>query len=88
MHVANEALSQIADFFALFYRPLDDLVINVGDVANIGDLIATGPQPALYSIEHNQHAGMADVAVVVDRHAADIHAHLARLDGLERFLGA
>ena len=46
------------------------------------------PQVAAHHVEHHQHAGIADVEVVVDRHAAAVHAHVAGLDGLQFLLFA
>jgi hypothetical protein len=58
----------------------DDLVVDVGDVAHIGHAQAAGLEPALHHIKRHHHARMADVAQVVHRHAADIHAYMAGLD--------
>jgi hypothetical protein len=62
---------------------VDDLVVDVGDVAHVGDAMAAITQVAAHHVEHHQHAGVADVEVVVDGHAAAVHAHVAGLDGLE-----
>ena len=62
---------------------LDDLVVDVGDVAHIGHVVAARPQPAADHVEHHHHARMAEVAVVVHGHAAHVHAHLAGFDGRE-----
>jgi hypothetical protein len=43
-------------------------------------LSSAGQQPAVDDVERHHHARMADVAQVVDRDAADVHAHMARLD--------
>ncbi len=59
-------------------RATDDLVVDVGDVADIGDVVAAVAQPALHQVEGHQHAAVADVAVVVNGDAADIHAHPRR----------
>jgi hypothetical protein len=63
----------------------DDLVIDVGDVANIGDAVATGLQPTIDDVERHHHARVPHVAQVVDGHAANVHAHMTSLDGLEWF---
>ena len=62
---------------------LDDLVVDIGDVAHVGDLVAAGAQPARHDVEHHHEARMAEVTVVIDRNAANVHAHLAWNDRLE-----
>jgi hypothetical protein len=52
----------------------DDLVVDVGDVAHVGQGVAAGPQPARDHVEHHHDAGVAEMAEIVDRHAADVHA--------------
>jgi hypothetical protein len=88
LHGGDEAGSQAADGLAVLHRTTDDLVVDVGDVAHIGDLIATCAQPALHHIEGHQHAGMTDVAVVIHRHATHIQPHLARVQGFEGFFAS
>ncbi|CAM5223283.1 hypothetical protein CDEF62S_04092 [Castellaniella defragrans] len=84
MHGGDEEFGQRANRHAALHRAADDLVVDVGDVAHILHLIARSPQPALHDIEAHQHARMAQVAEVIDRHAADIHAHHAWPNRLER----
>jgi hypothetical protein len=71
--------------FAVVMGTLDDLVVDVGDIADIGDLVGAvdALQGAVDHIEHHQDPGMAQMAVVVDGHAADIHAHVVGVDGAE-----
>ena len=88
MHGRDKALGQLADGLVVVDRTLDDLVVDVGDVADISQRIAARTQPARHHIEDQHHAGMTDVAVVINRDAADIHAHTARIDRLESFLAA
>src|SRR5690606_36025137 len=45
---------------------------------------AAGFQPAPGDVESNVRARVADMAQVVDRDAADVHAHMAGLDRRER----
>ena len=86
MHGGNEAAGEAGERLAVLDGTTDDLVVDVGDVAHVGDLVATRAQPALHHVEGHQHPRMADVAVVVDRHAADIQPHPPRFEGLEVFL--
>ncbi|EHP38618.1 hypothetical protein OR16_35877 [Cupriavidus basilensis OR16] len=86
VHVADEAVGQRADGLAILRGAANDLVIDVGDVLYIGHVVAGGAQPALHHVEYHHHARMADVAIVVHRHAADIHAYTAGFDWHERLL--
>jgi hypothetical protein len=64
-----------------------DLVVDVGDVADIGDvaLALEMPQQPEQHVEHDDRARVADMGEVIDRRAADIHAHIV---GIERHEGA
>ena len=75
---ADEAFGQRLDRFPVLVGPLDDLVVDVRDVANVREAVTARAQVARDDIEHDQHAGMTEVGVVVDGHAADVHAHFAR----------
>ncbi len=63
---------------------LDDLVVHVGEVLDEFDLVTAVFQIAPDHVKHERAAGMADVAVVVDRHTTDIHSHSLRLERVER----
>ena len=80
MHGGNKAVRQGADAFTVFLRPLDDLVVDIGDIANIGHLEPFRPQPAGHHVEHHHHPGVTKVTVVVNRHPAHIHPDLAGLN--------
>ena len=71
-------------------RPRVDLVVDVGDVARIGDMAGAidMPQQAEQQVEHDDRAGIADVGEVVDGRPAHIHAHVARIARRERTFGA
>ena len=64
-----------------------DLVVDVGDVADIGDVllaIEMAQQPEQH-VEHDDRPRIADMGEVVDRRAAHIHAHDFGIDGDELF---
>ncbi|MCY1234348.1 hypothetical protein D9M72_469290 [compost metagenome] len=86
VHVLDEARGQRADGLAILGGAADDLVVDIRDVLHICHLVAGGTQPAMHHVEHHHHARVANVAVVVHRHAADIHADLAGFDGHEWLL--
>jgi hypothetical protein len=73
----DEALGERLDRFPVLVGALDDLVVDVRDVANVGDAVAALAQPASDHVEDHEHACVSQVAVVVDRHPAHVHAHLA-----------
>ena len=86
VHRGDEARRERVNGLIVFRRALDDLVVDVGDVAYIVDIVTACLEPAIHHIEHYQHARMAEVAIVVHRHAAHVHAGLARSDGHEFLL--
>ena len=66
-------------------RPRVDLVVDVGDVADVRDVlrpIDVAQQPEQH-VEHDHGPRVADMGVVVDRRPADVHANVFRIDGLE-----
>jgi hypothetical protein len=79
VHRHDHFVGQSADADVAFDRPPDNFVVDIGNIAHVCDAKTTHFQPALGDVEGHHHAGMADVAQVVNRHAADIHAHMARL---------
>ena len=86
-HDLNHFISERTDGDVALKRPLDDLVVNVGDVAHVGHTQAVDFQPALNHIKCHRHAGVTDVAQVINRHAADIHADMAGLNWGKLFQG-
>ena len=66
-----------------FLRPLDNLVVHVGNVTHIGDVVADVAQIPVNHVEDDQGPSVADVAEVIDGDPADIHPDAPRLQGLE-----
>ncbi len=68
---------------ALLNRARINLVVNVGDVAHIGDVFRTinVAQQTIEHIEHDDRARIADMRIVINRGSAHIHAHVF---GIER----
>ncbi len=85
VHGLDHARGQCVERLTVFPRPVDDLVVDIGDVAHIGQFITTETQPARHQIERNHAAAMAQVAVVVHGHPADVHAYLVAIQRLENF---
>ena len=78
-------VGQDANVDAALGRAGVDLVVDVGDVADIADMVRAidvAQQPE-QQIEDDQHAAVADMKVIIDRRAAGVDAHEARIDRLE-----
>ena len=84
----DEAVAQLLDGDALLVGAADHLVVDIREVLDVLDLVALVFQIAAQRVEHDERARVADVEIVVDRRAAAVNAHLARLDGLEFLLAA
>ncbi len=85
VHRGDHLVGQCAHRDAALERAADDLVVDVGDVAHVGHVEAERAQPAVDDVEGRHHPRVTHVAEVVDRHAADVHAHLAGLERDEGF---
>ena len=83
LHRAGEFVGERVGRDAALGRAADDLVVHVGDVAHERDLVARRLEPAADHVEGDEGAAVADVAVVVDGDAADVHAHAAGFKGFE-----
>ena len=79
VHRADEPVGQRLDRLAVLDRAADDLVVDVGNVAHIRDPVADRTQPALDEVEHDQHARVAHVTIVVYGDSAYVHPHFASL---------
>ena len=69
-------------------RPGVDLVVHVGEVAHIGDAFwaVDAAQKPVQRVEHHHGPGVAEMCPVVDGRTADVHAHVVRIEGIERLL--
>ncbi len=84
------ALGHRADALARSLGRGVDLVVDVGDVADIAHMrgaVEIAQQPVEH-IEDNDGPRIADMREVIDRRPADIHADILRVQGLEGFLAA
>ena len=86
VHFLDKTPGQIIDAFLVLIGAVDDFVIHVGDIAHVGHMLLAEEMAkvAIHHVEHHQHPGMAHMAHVIDRHAADIHADILRIDRLKR----
>ena len=64
-------------------RCVDDLVIDIGDVAHVGDLISKPLEIAAYHVEHNGVTTVPNVWVGLDCRTTDVHRDLARVARFE-----
>ena len=67
-----------------------DLVVDVGDVADIGDMVRAidVSQEAEQHVEHDDRPRVADMGEIIDRGAADIETHRLLVDRPEIFLAS
>lgn len=86
VHGLDHATGQIGIDLAVLVSAAQNLVVDIGDIAHVVHIVTALPQIAGDHIKGHQHPGMAQVTVVIHRHAAHVHAHFARLDGFELFL--
>src|SRR5690606_1167507 len=80
IHGPDELISQCLNRNAALIGAIDDLVINVGNVAHVSNIKTGGPQPAVDHIEHHHHTRVAEMTIIVNRHATNIHADFAGND--------
>ena len=83
VHVLGKTLREQVEVLAVLVRAGDDLVVDIGDVAYVGHPVAQAAQIAGDHVERHQHPRVAEMAVVVDGHAAHVHPHVSGLDGTE-----
>jgi len=80
VHLADHAVGEFTDRFAVFQCAADDLVLDIRDVAHESHTQPRSAEPAPHYIEGHGGARMADVAKIVDRDAAHVHPHVAGFD--------
>src|SRR5262249_8328383 len=81
--VGRHGVGEVLDRGAQLAGADDQLVVDVGDVDDEGDLVAEVGQEALDGVEDDRPDHVADVAGLVDGGAADVHADLAGAAGAE-----
>ena len=74
----GKTCGDLTDGLATLSRGRDDLVIHIRDIARKRQLV-TAPQEARQQVEHNRRPCIADMRVVVNRRATQVHRHLAFL---------
>jgi hypothetical protein len=82
VELLQRAFGDLADRHAALRRAGIDLVVHVGDVADIGDVLrpVEVAQKPEQQVEDDDRARVADMRVVVDRRPADIHPYVRRID--------
>ena len=86
VHLLFHACGEGAYRLMVLRGALYDLVIDVGNVTDVGNLVAKVPEVADNHVEADEGPPMPDMAVVIDGDAADVHSDFSGLDGLELFL--
>lgn len=86
LHGTGKFIGKLISCDAAFRSAANDLIVNVGDVAHKSDFVARRLKPAAHNVKSNEGSAVADMAVVIGRHAADIHTYAAGFKRLERAL--
>jgi len=79
----DEAVGVIAQLDTGGLGLADGLVVDVGEVHDLGDLVTRQLQSAAQNVLEEEGPEIADVGVVVHRRPAGVEAHAAFLEGLE-----
>ena len=82
-HTASHLDGHLVRLAALAVGPVDDLVVDVGDVRDVADLEARPLEVAAEDVEHEGEPAVAEVGRAVDGGPAHVHRHLAGLAQLE-----
>ena len=77
------AHSHLPEGHALLGTPREDLVVDVGDVAHEGDVVARGLQPPPQDVEGQAGSDVAHMGWRLHRGPAEVDRHPARLQGHE-----
>ncbi|CAB4702287.1 unannotated protein [freshwater metagenome] len=83
VELAVHRVGEVVPGPALFGGLGEDLVVDVGDVADEGHLVVEVTQPALQDVEVDPRAHVADVRLGLHRQTADVDARLPLLQGDE-----
>ena len=73
------------DAYALLSGIANDLVVHIGDVHHVAKLVSALVKKAAQDVDSNKGTEIADVAVVIDRGAASVHADLVIFKGMKLF---
>ena len=85
MQGLNKTLGEDVKVFNIFISAGNNLVIDIGNIANIGNIITAVTHLSSNRIKHHQHTRMSQVAEVVNRHTTDIHFHLTGMNRSKAF---
>ena len=84
LRLGDVAFRECGRGFTILSGPIDDLVIDIGEVLDEFNLITAELKISSDHIEYERAARMADMAVVIHRHTTDIHPDRLWLERLER----
>ena len=80
-HRGCHARRELIHRFTVGRCPIDDLVVDIGDVAGVIHVIANSGEPSRNHVERRKSAGIADVKKIMHGGTAKVHANFARFDG-------
>ena len=88
MEIGGRARRQRGDRLVVLARRVDDLVFDIGDVADVDDVLGAVllAQQPIELVEDDDRAAVADMREVVDGRPAHVHAHAIGIERLEALL--
>ena len=83
----NVLVSQLFDWDTKGIGPIDDLIVNIGEVFDLANPVAAVFQVTVKYIEHDAAQGVSEMRIVIHRYPAHIHFYFVA-DRNELFFGA
>ena len=79
--VGDELLDQFVLRYAALLGPLNDLVVNIGEVLHVAHVVALVLKVAAQGVEHDVAESVSNVGCRVRRYAADVHFDFVGVGG-------
>ena len=87
VEICNRISAELVNANIALTRPVDDLVIHIGDVTHIGNTGIEMPQKPHQNVKNNNWPGIAYMNTVIDRWAAGIDADMCWIERNEQLFG-
>ena len=88
MQSSHKTVHQVIEVFTILIGPIDNLVINIGNITHIVHIVSTRTEITNHHIKEDHDPSMTNMTEVINSHPADIHVDLSIMDWFEGLLGA